>query len=170
MCAALGAGSTILSVVGKIVDAWRPGEACERRRITAVSTTDRPCSGHLFFWAPYLRHTQGSVRAADPSITFRWLSGPAAQFPHLQVQLMVTSIMLNNTDYNTHNFSWMMSRNSENGVFVFGRLSAHLRLLITLKSNQGCLTSAILRPFFWTPINLNLHFHQNKFGATMFDL
>lgn len=71
MGTALQAISVILSVVEKIVDAWSPGEACDRRRITAVSTTDRPRGGRLFFWAPYLRHTQGAVHAADPSITFR---------------------------------------------------------------------------------------------------
>lgn len=71
----------MLSVVGKMVDAWRPGEACERRRITAVSTTDRPRSGRLFFWAPYLRHTQGSARAADLIHHFQMALRPSSTIP-----------------------------------------------------------------------------------------
>lgn len=56
------------------------GSVCGRRWITVISMTDRPRDGRLFFWAPYLSRTEGSVYVPNSSITIRPHTGSGPAF------------------------------------------------------------------------------------------
>ncbi len=69
-----------LSVIKVITASWPPRLcALDSQWITAISMTDRPPNGCLFFWAPYL---SGTVYVPNSSITIRRHTGSGPAFTH----------------------------------------------------------------------------------------